>query len=97
MDIPEADDNIIQQECSFEEAHPLAKIEEIQHTALFYSLPGIWMAATSMAVSSGVAVLIQEAGEETRTKTDLNGTPLRTNGKQHVQTQERTSQIIHLL
>ena len=32
--IPESADNIIRQDCSLEEVHPLAKIEEIQHTAL---------------------------------------------------------------
>ena len=52
VDIPEAADNIIQQECSLEEAHPLAKIEEIQHTALLL-FAGYLDAATSMAVSSG--------------------------------------------
>ena len=52
VEIPEAADNIIRQECSLEEAHPLAKIEEIQHTAL---LLFAWYldAATSIAVSSG--------------------------------------------
>ena len=34
VEIPEAADNIIRQNCSLEEAHPLAKLEEIQHTAL---------------------------------------------------------------
>ena len=52
VEIPEAADNIIQQECSLEEAHPLAKIEEIQHTALLL-FAGYLDAATSMAVSSG--------------------------------------------
>lgn len=52
VDIPEAADNIIRQECSLDEAHPLAKIEEIQHTALLL-FTGYLDAATSMAVSSG--------------------------------------------
>ena len=52
VDIPEAADNIIRQECSLEEAHPLAKIEEIQHTALLL-FAGYVDAATSMAASSG--------------------------------------------
>lgn len=52
MDIPEAADNIIRQECSLEEAHPLAKIEEIQHTALLL-FAGYLDAATSIAASSG--------------------------------------------
>ena len=52
VEIPEAADNIIRQECSLEEAHPLAKIEEIQHTALLL-FTGYLDAATSMAVSSG--------------------------------------------
>lgn len=52
VDIPEASDNIIRQECSLEEAHPLAKIEEIQHTALLL-FTGYLDAATDMAVSSG--------------------------------------------
>lgn len=52
VDIPEAADNIIRQDCSLEDAHPLAKIEEIQHTALLL-FAGYLDAATSMAVSSG--------------------------------------------
>ncbi|MDM8209131.1 relaxase/mobilization nuclease domain-containing protein [Bacteroides gallinaceum] len=50
--IPESADNIIRQDCSLEEAHPLAKIEEIQHTALLL-FAGYIDAATSMAASSG--------------------------------------------
>lgn len=50
--IPETADNIIRQDCSLEEAHPLAKIEEIQHTALLL-FAGYLDAATSMAASSG--------------------------------------------
>lgn len=52
VEIPEAVDNIIRQDCSLEEAHPLAKIEEIQHTALLL-FAGYLDAATSMAASSG--------------------------------------------
>ena len=52
VEIPEAADTIIRQNCSLEEAHPLAKIEEIQHTALLLFV-GYLDAATSMAVSSG--------------------------------------------
>lgn len=52
VDISEAADNIIRQECSSEEAHPLAKIEEIQHTALLL-FAGYLDAATSIAASSG--------------------------------------------
>lgn len=52
VDIPETADNIIRQDCSLEEAHPLAKIEEIQHTALLL-FAGYLDAATSMAASSG--------------------------------------------
>ena len=52
VEIPEAADNIIRQECSLEEAHPLAKVEEIQHTALLL-FAGYLDAATSMAASSG--------------------------------------------
>ena len=52
VEIPEAADNIIRQDCSLEDAHPLAKIEEIQHTALLL-FAGYLDAATSMAVSSG--------------------------------------------
>ena len=52
VEIPEAADNIIRQNCSLEEAHPLAKLEEIQHTALLL-FAGYLDAATSMAVSSG--------------------------------------------
>ena len=51
-EIPEAQDNIIRQNCSLEEAHPLAKLEEIQHTALLL-FAGYLDAATSMATSSG--------------------------------------------
>lgn len=52
VEIPEAADNIIRQNCSLEEAHPLAKLEEIQHTALLLFV-GYLDAATSMATSSG--------------------------------------------
>lgn len=52
VEISEAADNIIRHECSIEEAHPLAKIEEIQHTALLL-FAGYLDAATSMAASSG--------------------------------------------
>ena len=52
VEIPEAADNIIRQNCSLEEAHPLAKLEEIQHTALLF-FAGYLDAATSMATSSG--------------------------------------------
>ncbi|MFQ9295545.1 MAG: relaxase/mobilization nuclease domain-containing protein [Bacteroides fragilis] len=52
VDIPEAADNIIREECSLDEAHPLAKIEEIQHTA-FLLFAGYLEAATNMAASSG--------------------------------------------
>jgi len=50
--LSEAADNIIRQECSLEEAHLLAKLEEIQHTALLL-FAGYLDAATSIAVSSG--------------------------------------------
>ncbi len=72
VEISEAADNIIRHECSIEEAHPLAKIEEIQHTALLL-FAGYLDAATSMAASSGGAVLTQEAGDETRMRMNLNG------------------------
>lgn len=52
VEIPEAADNIIRQNCSLEEAHPLAKLEEIQHTALLL-FAGYLDAATSVATSSG--------------------------------------------
>lgn len=52
LEIPESADTIIRQNCSLEEAHPLAKIEEIQHTALLL-FAGYLDAATSMAASSG--------------------------------------------
>ena len=52
VEISEAADNIIRQNCSLEEAHPLAKIEEIQHTALLL-FAGYLEAATSMAASNG--------------------------------------------
>ena len=52
VEIPEAADNIIRQNCSLEEAHPLAKLEEIQHTALLL-FAGYLDAATSMATTSG--------------------------------------------
>ena len=52
VEIPEAADTIIRQNCSLEEAHPLAKIEEIQYTALLL-FAGYLDAATNMAVSSG--------------------------------------------
>ena len=52
IELSEAADTIIRQDCSLEEAHPLAKIEEIQHTALLL-FAGYIDAATSMAASSG--------------------------------------------
>ena len=52
IEISESADTIIRQNCSLEEAHPLAKIEEIQHTALLL-FAGYLDAATSMAASSG--------------------------------------------
>lgn len=52
VEIPETADNIIRQDCSLVEVHPLAKIEEIQHTALLL-FAGYMDAATSIAVSSG--------------------------------------------
>ena len=52
VEISEAADNIIRQNCSLEEAHPLAKIEEVQHTALLL-FAGYLDAATSIATSSG--------------------------------------------
>ena len=52
VEIPEAADNIIRQDCSLEDAHPFAKIEEIQHTALLL-FAGYLDTATSMAASSG--------------------------------------------
>lgn len=52
VSLSEAADNIIRQECSLEDAHPLAKLEEIQHTALLL-FAGYLDAATSMAASSG--------------------------------------------
>lgn len=52
VEIPEAADNIIRQDCSLKEAHPLTKIEEIQHMALLL-FAGYLDAATSMAASSG--------------------------------------------
>ena len=45
-------DRIIRQECSLAEAHPLATIEEIQHTAILLFAEYL-DAATSMATSSG--------------------------------------------
>ena len=72
IEISEAADTIIRQNCSLEEAHPLAKIEEIQHTALLL-FAGYLDAATSMAASSGGAVLTQVAGDGTRMRTNLNG------------------------
>lgn len=52
VSLSDAADNIIRQECSLKEAHPLAKLEEIQHTALLL-FAGYLDAATSMAASSG--------------------------------------------
>ena len=52
VSLSEVVDDIIRQECSLEEAHPLAKLEEIQHTALLL-FTGYLDAATSMATSSG--------------------------------------------
>lgn len=52
IEIPEAADIIIRQNCSLEEAHPWTKIEEIHHTALLL-FAGYLDVATSMAASSG--------------------------------------------
>lgn len=52
IEVSEAADTIIRQNCSLEEAHQLAKIEEIQHTALLL-FAGYLDAATSLAASSG--------------------------------------------
>lgn len=52
VEIPETADSIIRQDCSLEEAHPLARIEDIQRTALLL-FAGYLDAATSMAASSG--------------------------------------------
>ena len=52
IDLPEEADRIIRQECSLVEAHPLATIEEIQHTAILLFAEYL-DAATSMATSSG--------------------------------------------
>lgn len=52
VDIPEVADNIIRQDCSLEGAHPLARIEDIQNTALLL-FAGYLDAAISVAASSG--------------------------------------------
>ena len=52
IDLPEEADRIIRQECSLAEAHPLATIEDIQHTAILLFAEYL-DAATSMATSSG--------------------------------------------
>lgn len=72
VEIPEVADNIIRQECSLVEAHPLAKIEEIQHTALLL-FAGYLDAATSMAVSIGGGGSDTVTGEDTRMRMNLNG------------------------
>lgn len=54
-------DTIIRQECSLEGAHPWAKIEEIQHTALLLFM-GYIDAATSMSESSGGGGSSPESG-----------------------------------
>ena len=71
VEIPEAADNIIRQNCSLEEAHPLAKLEEIQHTALLL-FAGYLDAATSMATSSGGGSDTGGWGRD-RTRMNLNG------------------------
>ena len=72
VSLSEAADNIIRQECSLEEAHPLAKLEEIQHTALLL-LPDIWMQLQAWQLQAVAVVLIQVAGDGTKTKMNLNG------------------------
>lgn len=52
IELSEEADRIIRQECSLAEAHPLATIEEIQHTAILLFAEYL-DAATSMATSSG--------------------------------------------
>ena len=72
VSLSEAADNIIRQECSLEEAHPLAKLEEIQHTALLL-FPDIWMQPQVWRFQAVAVVLIQVAGDGTKTKMNLNG------------------------
>lgn len=59
-------------ECSLKEAHPLAKLEEIQHTALLL-FAGYLDAATSMRLQAVAVVLIQVAGDVMKTKMNPNG------------------------
>lgn len=61
VDLPDFADAIIRQECSLEDAHPWAKIEEIQHTAMLL-FAGYLDAATSMAESSGGGGSSPESG-----------------------------------
>ena len=70
IEISEAADTIIRQNCSLEEAHPLAKIEEIQHTALLL-FAGYLDAATSMAASSGGGSSDKSSWERDKDEDDL--------------------------
>lgn len=72
VSLSDAADNVIRQECPLKEAHPLAKLEEIQNTALLL-FAGYLDAATSMAASSGGGGSDTVAGDGTKTKMNLNG------------------------
>ena len=61
IDLPDFAADIIRQECSLEDAHPWAKIEEVQHTAMLL-FAGYLDAATSMAESSGGGGSSPESG-----------------------------------
>ena len=72
VEISESADTIIRQNCSLEEAHPLAKIEEIQHTALLL-FAGYLMLLQVWRLQVAVAVLAQVAGDGTKMRMTLNG------------------------
>lgn len=61
VDLPDYADAIIRKECSLTDANPLAKIEEIQHTAMLL-FAGYLDAATGMAESSGGGGSSPESG-----------------------------------
>lgn len=61
VSLPDYADKIIRQGCSLKGAHPWAKIEEIQYTAMLL-FAGYLDAATSMAASSGGGGSSPESG-----------------------------------
>lgn len=73
IDLPDFAADIIRQECSLEDAHPWAKIEEVQHTAMLL-LQVTWMRLQVwLNPAAAVAVLPNPVGERTKTRMTVSG------------------------